>query len=68
MNQQTLTPICRIGLLLDRNRRSRSSHGKVNKKGQGRCEAALPREKKMPSMSETDGMENMLGTTQKGFA
>ena len=38
---------------------------KVNKKRQGRCEAALPREKKMPSMSETDGMENMLGTTQK---
>jgi hypothetical protein len=35
------------------------------KKGQGRCEAALPREKKMPSMSDTDGMENMLGTTQK---
>ena len=34
-------------------------------KGQGRCEAALPREKKMPSMSETNGMENMLGTTQK---
>ena len=38
---------------------------KLNKKGQGRCEAALPREKKMPIMSETDGMENMLGTTQK---
>jgi hypothetical protein len=35
------------------------------KKGQVRCEAALPREKNMPSMSETDGMENMLGTTQK---
>ena len=41
---------------------------KVNKKGQGRCEAVLLREKKISSISETNGMENILGTIQKESA
>ena len=36
-----------------------------NKKGQGRCGATLPREKKMPNINKINGMENMVGTTQK---